>query len=78
MERPGLMTVQIGCVGVKGLKLFQPAPFSEPTRYLDDDYTDEVTVTADEFLSDNGWQGMALEFGARIAYSFNVKTEQGI
>jgi hypothetical protein len=78
MERPGLMAIQIGCLEVKGLRIYEPSPFLEATRYLDDKYVDQMTVTADEFLSEDEWPQIHWEFCVRIAHSFNVKTERGL
>jgi hypothetical protein len=78
MERPGLLVIQIGSRRTKGLRVFDPSPFPETTEYIDDHYVDEMIVSADDFLSDEGWNRIFREFSARITYSFNVKTEQGL
>jgi hypothetical protein len=78
IERPGLVSVQIGAKGIHGLTLYESGQLSRPHPYGEDDYVDEMIIRADEFLSEDAWSSASAEFAARLAYSFDVRTEYGI
>jgi hypothetical protein len=74
IERPGLLSVEIGVKHAKGCRIFDPNTFDAAKPYLDDEYRDEVILILEEFL--------ALEVGSRplynrLAFAFDVATLEG-
>ena len=76
IERPGMLSLQIGMSGVNGVRLFDPDDRSgnEPKKFLDSAYDDEINVTVGEFLSQDGGTKTLFD---RITYAFDVATPEG-
>lgn len=75
LEQPGLLSVRIGMIEIKGTKVFDPNQHREPKPFLDAHYRDEQILTLGELLDEE--KGAQPLFD-RLAYAFDVATPAGL